>query len=512
MREVGTVYLVGAGPGDPGLITRRGEDLLRRADVVLHDALVHPELLRLCRAEAEIINAGKRPNFHVISQDEANEIVVVKAREGKCVVRLKGGDPCIFGRGGEEAENLAKSGIPFEVVPGVSSISAVPIAEGIPLTHRDHCSSFMVVSGHHDPEGVSGVDWPHVAQCRGTVCVLMGVRWLRSVVSQLQEHGMDPDRPAALIQAGTTDRQTSLFGTLATIADQAEANAFSPPAVLVLGGVVEVRKRLAKSAAHPLAGQRIVVTRASEQAGKWVENLRALGGRVLQVPVIQTTQTTRKTELKDALLGLNAYQWVVFTSTNGVRWFFHYFFRAFKDLRDLGGVRIAAVGEATAAKLRDLHLQVDLVPEEAAGIHVARAMQQEQSIENIMILLVRAEEANPELPAELERAGAIVDDVAVYRTVADHSDPFGDAQRMLAEGADWITFTSGSTVRNFHDRFDLPGLLQKFPGAKIVSIGPETTKALRSIDLVPNLEAKSHSTQGMLAAMVDSLNRQSRRI
>jgi uroporphyrinogen III methyltransferase/synthase len=503
VKSKGTVCLVGAGPGDAGLLTLRGAELLARADVVVYDALINKDLLRLAPKEAEIIYAGKRSKDHAIPQDELNDLLVAKAREGKTVIRLKGGDPYVFGRGGEEAVKLAASKIPFEVVPGVSSVVAAPNYAGIPLTHRDHCSSYTVITGHEDPEKYgAGVDWAQIAAIPGTKVILMGVARIRELAVNLVQNGMSPETPVAMIRWGTTGRQQSIEGTLATIADVVEKTNFKPPAVTVIGDVVKLRKSLNWYESRPLFGRRVVVTRTRDQASQLSRQLADLSAEVLEIPTIKIVPTDRMADLADALLELNSYDWIVFTSPNGVTMFFESFFKAFEDMRDIGGVRIAAVGPATAAKLRELHLKVDLMPDEYLAVKIAAAFAKFETVENLKILLLRAEVATPELPAALEALGGIVDDVACYKTVPETEDLNGAAARLLEDGADWITFTSSSTVENFHARFDLSALLKKFPQIKLASIGPETTKALAALNLKPDAEAKPHTIDGLVKALV----------
>ena len=500
MKSKGAVYLVGAGPGDAGLLTLRGAELLRRADVVLYDALVNPELLRLAPPAAELIARGKSMTM---PQKEITALLVARAREGKCVIRLKGGDPYIFGRGGEEAEALAAAGIPFEVVPGVSSIVAVPNFAGIPLTHREHCSSFTVFTGHSDSaDAATALRYEQIAKIPGTKVVLMGTDNLEDWTKSLIGQGMPAETPVAVVQWGTLGKQKSAAGTLATIAALATKEKIFPPALTIVGDVVKLREKLNWFEQRSLFGQRIVVTRTRVQAGDFVQRLTELGAEVLEIPVIKTVPTPHKQDIIDALLALNAYDWLVFTSANGVTAFFELFFKRFQDLRDLGGARIAAVGPATAAKLRELHLQVDLTPDEALGARIATAFAKYESIENLKMCLLRAGEANPDLPRELEKLGAIVDDIAIYHTVAETEDSSGAGARLREEGADWITFTSGSTVEHFHARFDLPKLLRKFPQMKLASIGPETSKAIRTLGLTPTVEAKEHTTDGLIAELL----------
>lgn len=501
----GTVYLVGAGPGDAGLLTVRGAELLGRADVVAYDALVNVALLRLARPETEFIYAGKRARDHAIPQDQLNRLLVEKAREGKCVVRLKGGDPYLFGRGGEEAEELAAAGVPFEVVPGISSIVAAPNYAGIPVTHRDFCSSFTVLTGHEDPSREdSRLDWAGLARDTGTKVVLMGVERIKKIAEELQANGMPSDTPVAMVRWGTTGRQQTLTGTLQSIAGLVAERGFKAPAVTVIGGVVGLRGKLNWFERRPLFGQRIVVTRTRQQASQLSAQLLELGADVLEIPTIRIAEPERREPLLEAMSGLNGYDWLVFTSPNGVDTFFGYFFKAFDDLRDIGGIRIAAVGPATASKLARLHLQVDLMPSRYVTGEIVTAFAKQCSLENLRILLMRAEVANPDLPKQLEDLGAIVDDVACYKTVPETDDPTGGAAVLAEDGADWITFTSSSTVENFHARFDLPKLVDTFPDIRLASIGPETSNAIRALNLEPTVEAVSHTIPGLIQALLKS--------
>ena len=503
MKTKGIVYLVGAGPGDAGLLTLRGAELLGRADVVVYDALVNAELLRLAPKEAEIIFGGKRAKDHAIPQGELNRLLIAKAREGKTVVRLKGGDPYIFGRGGEEAEELVSAGIRFEVVPGVSSMVAAPNYAGVPLTHRELCSSFTVITGHEDPaKKLSGVDWEQIARTPGTKVVMMGTERIGPIANLLVAHGMSADTPVAMVRWGTTGRQQTVEGTLDTIAGAAERAGLSAPTVTVIGDVVKLRSKLNWFESRPLFRRRIVVTRTRDQASQLSRRLIEQGADVLEIPTIKIVPPKSQEGIEEALSGLSAYDWMVFTSPNGVAAFFGFFFRKFHDLRDIGPVRIAAVGPATAAKLRELHLQVDLMPEEFVATRIVEALAEFESIENLRILLLRAEVANADLPRMLEAKGAIVDDIPCYRTVPETEDGDGAAARMLEEGADWITFTSSSTVESFHARFNLPALMKQFPGIKTASIGPETSKALAALGIQPAVEANPHNIDGLVAALV----------
>lgn len=497
------VYLVGAGPGDAGLLTIRGAELLGRADVVVYDALVNAELLRLVPAPAEIIFGGKRAGGQGVPQAELNRLLISKAREGKTVVRLKGGDPYVFGRGGEEAEQLADAKVRFEVVPGVSSFTAVPNYAGVPLTHRDFCSKLTLITGHEDPSKEdSSIDWAQVAKSPGTKVIMMGTDRIGHIAETLIRHGMDASTPVAMVRWGTTARQQSIQASLATIGETAAREKIGPPTVAVIGEVVKLRAKLNWFERRPLFGQRVVVTRAREQSAQLVRELGDLGAEVIEVPTIKLQEPKERQPIVDALLELNSYDWLVFTSPNGVTKFFEYFFRHFHDLRDLGGARIAAVGPSTAKKLKELHLQVDLMPDEAIGSSVAEAFAEYETVENLKICLLRAEVANPELPAALEALGGIVDDIACYATVPDQEDRGGMAAKLQETGAEWVLFTSGSTVQNFHRRFDLPALTKKFPNLKLASIGPETSKAIVELGLQPEFEAKEHTAEGLVASLL----------
>ena len=499
MKPKGMVYLVGAGPGDPGLLTLRGAELLGRADVVVCDTRINPELLSRAPKAAEIIHEGKAA---AEPASPPTELLIARARAGKIVVRLIGGDPYLFGSGGAEAAQLADAGVPFEVVPGVSSVVAAPNCAGVPLTHRDFASQLTLVAGSGDPSpGTSGVDWAQVAKTPGTKVVLLDQDHMGHVAEVLVGHGLPAATPVAMARWGAAGHQPSVEGTLATIAGLAAQAKIGLPAVAVIGDVVKLRDKLNWFERRPLFGQRVVVTRARDQAGQLARQLQERGAEVLEIPTIKIQPPTERQDLVDALLELNSYDWLVFTSPNGVTTFFEYFFRRFHDMRDLGGARLAAVGPATANKLKELHLQVDLMPDEALAAKIAKAFAKFETIENLKICLLRAEVANRELPEALEALGAIVDDVACYQTVPETEDTTGAAARLLESGADWVAFTSGATVHHFHARFDLPVLLNKFPQLKTATIGPETSKVLASLGLTPTVEAKQHTIDGLVEAL-----------
>ena len=508
MKCKGMVYLVGAGPGDEGLLTRRGAEVLERADVLVYDALVQPGLLALAPAQAERIYGGKRAAAHAIPQDQLNRLLVEKAQAGKTVVRLKGGDPYLFGRGGEEAVELAEAGVPFEVVPGVSSVTAALNYAGIPLTHRDHCSGFTVVTGHEDPtKPETCIDYGALAKTPGTLVILMGVERLREIAGLLIAAGKDPQTPAAMVQWGTTPRQRSVDATLATLADAAEKAGVASPAIIVVGGVVRERATLNWFERRPLHGRKVVVTRTRTQASELGRRLRDLGADVLEIPTLRMEQPQALQPLVECIVGITEYNWLVFTSPHGVSTFFETFFKAYPDIRSLGGVRIAAVGPATAAKLAELHLQVDAMPEQFVAAKIADAIARIESVENLRFLVIRPEETPSDLARLLEDQGGIVDEVASYRTLPETADLNGAAARFVEEGADWITFASGSAVQHFHERFDLPAMLRKFGTLRTVSIGPETSKALQGLGLTPTAESRVHTIDGLVETLISQAGR-----
>ena len=496
--EPGICHLVGAGPGDPGLLTLRGRECLERADVVIYDYLANPELLRHAPPGAEKIYAGKTAGRHAMKQEETNALMLRKALEGKRVVRLKGGDPCVFGRGGEEAAELAAAGIPFEIIPGVSSVIGGPAYAGIPLTHRENNAMFTVFTGHVvEGKKPTGVDFAAIARAPGTKVMLMGVENLPLVTRELLSHGMEGETPAALIRWATTGRQRTLTGTLATIATLAKEQRFEAPAIAVFGDVVNLRGKLDWFGQRPLSGIRIAVTRASgTQAGKLLSSLRELGADAYGLPTIRIEPPEEKIPLIEAIADIRSYDWIVFTSPNGAEAFFNAFYAAHDDARELGGARIAAIGNSTAAKVREFRFGIDLIPEEFVAECLLGSFR-ELGVENLRILLPRGAGARELLAVELEKLGAIVDDVPVYRTVPETADISGGIARFREEGADLITFTSASTAANF-SALGLP-----LPeGLKTASIGPVTSSEMKKLGLPVDLEASPHDIPGLVDAIL----------
>ena len=497
MSKPGICYLVGAGPGDLGLVTLRAKECIEHADVLVYDALSNPELLQWAKPGCEKINAGKRAKDHVLTQDETNALIVEKSKLGKSVVRLKGGDPMIFGRGGEEAAELAAAGVPFEIVPGISSTIAGPAYAGIPVTHRDHNTQLTIFTGHEDPtKGFSSIDYAQLAKAPGTKVFVMGVGRLREITGSFIQHGAAAETPIALTQWATTGAQKTIVGTLADIADIAESVNFGSPAVAVIGDVVREREKINWFEKRPLFGKRIVVTRTREQAGELSKALRDLGADVIELPTIRIEHPEDKQSFAEMVTHAHEYDWLVFTSPNGVERFFTAFFATYPDARSLGNPRIAAIGAGTAQKIREYRFAVDLIPEKFVAEGLIDAFKKE-SVENLTMLWIKAAESRDVIYDGLIKLGAIVDECIAYRTVPETEDPTGAKARLAEQGADLITFTSSSTA----DHFFALGL--DWPeGCAAASIGPVTSQTLRKHGMPPAFEANPHDIPGFVSAIV----------
>jgi len=482
------VYLVGAGPGDPDLITCKGRQLLERADCVLYDHLANEHLLTFAPKKCERIYVGKKRSEHTHSQEEIAALLIDRARRGLTVVRLKGGDPFIFGRGGEEAEALADAGVPFEVVPGVTSPLGIAAYSGVPLTHRDHTSVVSFVTGH-DP---AAIDWDRVGRSE-TLVILMGLTTIGAIARELIARGRSADTPAMAVRWGTRPDQRQVTGTLANIAGLVEAAKLKPPATIIVGEVVRLQDKLNWFERLPLFGRRVVVTRAQDQAGSFSADLRALGADVIELPVIALVPPEDCGPLDRALARLASYDWLIFTSVNGVRFFLDRLDQSPHDLRGLRA-RICAIGPATRRAVEALHLKVDLMPEEYVAESVLEAFSR-FDLTGKRILLPRAQVARDLIPVELERRGAHVDVVPAYRNIV----PTVSAERLAQVAqANWVTFTSSSTVKNF---LALAGAhaLQR---ARIASIGPVTSATLRQHGLAVHAEATEYTMDGLLQAIL----------
>ncbi len=494
MTEVkkGKIYLVGAGPGDPGLLTLKGKECLTQADIVIYDYLANKTFLEYADDNAELIYVGKKGGCHTMKQEDINELIVKKTSEGKIVVRLKGGDPYIFGRGGEEAQELVKAGLDFEIVPGITSAIAVPAYAGIPLTHRDYTASVTFVTGHESPQKEeSNIAWDKLATGSGTLVFLMGVRNISHIADNLIQYGRSADTPVAVIRRGTTVEQKTLTGTLKDIAGVAEENNMKPPAIIIVGEVVSLREELNWFEKKPLFGKKIVVTRAREQASGFLSDLTRLGAECLEFPTIKVVPPKSWEPLDKAIQSLDSYQWLLFTSVNGVKYFLMRLEELGKDVRDLKGLKIGAIGPKTAEIWKGFGIKPDLMPSEYRAEAVVECFKEQEKVKGLKILLPRAARAREILPEELKKMGAAIDVVPAYQTVKPDHDTLR-IQKMLEQGdIDMVTFTSSSTVDNFVEMFeaDKKNLQQWMSGINVACIGPITAKTAEnknfSVEIVP---------------------------
>jgi uroporphyrinogen III methyltransferase/synthase len=504
-RSGGIVYLVGAGPGDPGLITVRGAELLASAEIVVYDALANPQLLRYCPT-ADKIYVGKQADRHSKTQQQINELLVEHGRAGKRVVRLKGGDPFVFGRGGEECEALAAANVAFEVVPGITAAIAVPAYAGIPVTHRDFNSSFTFITGHEkeesaSPGAASDIDWTAVAKLP-CIAFYMGARSLPKICEKLMAGGMSGDTPAATIQWGTTPKQKTVVGTVGNLAQRAAEANIGPPAMTIIGKVVELRSTINWFERRPLFGKTIVVTRSREQASELSRRLSELGANVIEEPTIELAPPEDQSIVDEALRDMNGIDWVVFTSPAGVKHAKRRLMELGMDVRAFGSAKLAAVGEETARAIRDqLSLKVDLCPHQFVAEALADALQQSGDVAGNRFLLLRADIGRPILAQRLKQDGAaLIRDVAIYQTrpMATLSETVRSA---LADGEiHWITFTSSSTVTNFLSQLGQDAAV-KLSGIRLASIGPITSQTLQDAGFKP-VEAKTYNLNGLVEAIV----------
>ncbi len=498
------VYLVGAGPGDPGLITVKGRECIQNADVIIYDYLAAPALLKHARKSAELIYVGKKGGDHTLSQDEINALIVEKAKSGGIVTRLKGGDPYIFGRGGEEAEVLFKAGISFEIVPGVTSAIAAAAYAGIPLTHRKLTSTLAFVTGHEDPDKEeTGINWSSLATGIGTLVFFMGAKNLPNITKSLIDHGKSPDTPIALIRRGTTPGQKTVSGTLDTIVEKARVAGLKAPAIIVVGEVVNLRQTLKWFEDRPLLGKRIVVTRARQQASDLVRLLSDQGAECLEYPTIEIMPPKDPEPLKQAVENLSAYDWIVFTSVNGVIYFFEQLFAAGKDVRALGRMQTAAIGPATAERLLEFGLTSDIVPETYRAESVVEAFEKVK-LKGKKILLPRAREARPILPKELTKMGAAVHEIPAYETLKAVENTDDLVQKLKDNQIDLITFTSSSTVKNFKALLPPDDFKTLMQGVVIASIGPITSDTAAELGFEVQITAESYTIPGLVEAILQN--------
>lgn len=493
---------MGAGPGNPGLITVKGAELLRKADVIIYDRLAGHRLPALARPGAEVIYVGKSPDRHTLKQAEINSLLIAKAGEDKVVVRLKGGDPFVFGRGGEEAEALVEAGIAFEVVPGVTSAIAVPAYAGIPVTHRDFTSTLAVITGNEDPTKENpDIAWDKIATGAGTLVFLMGVANLPAIVRRLVENGRSPRTPAALVRWGAGPEQQTLTGTLENICEKAKSAEFKNPAVIIVGDVVSLRDKLNWFEKKPLFGKRVLVTRSREQASALSEAIEEAGGEPLEFPAIRVVEPEDYGPLDRAISNLKAFDWVIFTSVNGVQAFYRRLRHHRKDVRELYQARLCAIGPKTGEALENYGLLVETVPEKYRAEEIIEALRDRIGA-GTKILLPRADIARKVLPVALRQMGADVTEVTAYRTVAGGGDS-ARVREMLARGEiHLITFTSSSTVHNLVKMLNAPDLQALLKNVVVACIGPVTAGTARELGLKVDVVAEEYTIEGLVMSLL----------
>ncbi len=493
----GKVVLVGAGPGDTGLLTLNGKQWLQKADVILYDHLVNPDMIRFTQESAEIIYVGKKEGIASMEQEQINQLLVNKAREGKIVIRLKGGDPFIFGRGGEEIQAVRTAGIAFIIVPGVTSVTGVAAYAGIPLTHRNLSSTLSIITGSNEKnQGDTHIDWEKIAARSGTLVFLMGARKLPLIVEKLMSFGKSPDTPIAVVQWGTTARQKTWTGTLGTIVETSAKDKISPPALTIIGEVVSLKSVIEWYEDLPLFGKTVVVTRKGDQAEAMIDRLQELGAEPFFFPVIKTIAPDDWSPLDNALNNLSQYQGLIFTSVNGVRFFAERLKAVDQDIRELKGLRVFTIGPKTAEAVRDLGIRVDVVPENFVAESLIKSIGKE-NIEGKRFLLPRATVARETLPEQLQKMGAIVDIAPAYQTILPDT-PVETLAKRLEEGSiDVITFTSSSTVKNF---LALTGkkLLPAIKKVTIACIGPVTAETAKNAGLNVEIVPEQYTVPALL--------------
>ncbi len=497
----GKVYLVGAGPGDARLLTVRAAELIATADLIALDALVSRDIAARIPKSTEIVYVGKRSSAHTLPQDKINALLIEEAKKGKHVVRLKGGDPFVFGRGGEEAEEIVAAGVSVEIVPGISSSIAGPAYAGIPVTHRSYATSLTLVTGHEADES-TGIKWPALALLDGTIVFMMGFANLPVIAQKLTEHGMSPDRPVAVISNATRPDQRTVTGTLRNIDARVAEAKLPTPALIVVGEVVRMHEVINWFETKPLFGKRVVVTRAREQASQLVQLFVDSGANVLQFPTIEIAPPESWESLDRIIDG--RYDVIVFTSVNGVKGYFERLFTKRKDARALAGVTIAAVGDTTAAELRARGVVPDLIPDKFQSSALLPLLPADQH--GVRTAVIRAEEGNEQLLAELRRRGGDVDLGVAYRNVAVDAD-LSELRDLIANNAiDIVTFTSGSTVEHFFSRLTDEERAKIFARATVASIGPVTSDAIRRYGRGPDVESAAASIQALHDAVVEAMN------
>jgi uroporphyrinogen III methyltransferase/synthase len=503
----GTVYLIGAGPGDPELITLKAKRCLEAADIVVYDYLANEKLLNYVKPDAECIYVGKKAGQHTMKQEDMNALLVELAHKHASVVRLKGGDPFVFGRGGEEALELAANQIPFEIVPGIPAAIGATAYAGIPITHRAVATSVAFITGHEaeKSDNSASVDWDIIGKSCDTLVIYMGVKNLPRIVQKLKECGRSPDTPVALIYRGTYLAQKTVTGTLETIVQKAEEYHITPPSLIVVGDVVGLRKQLSWFENRPLFGKTVAVTRNKTSEAKLTKLLEAQGAQVLHFPTIDIIEVTPNPQLEDALKNLSSYDWLIFTSGNAVDIFFDTLFRAGHDVRALSNIKIAAIGKPSAGRLAEYHLTADVIPTVFTSEKLVDEMTATVPLSNKRILFPGSNLSNPEIADRLRQVGAMVDVISVYETRIAQVEPGRVAnftQRIESQSIDWITFTSSSTVENFVSIVGQEFLDLYRETLPVASIGPVTTETLEKHGLPPRVSAAEHSFAGLVQALI----------
>lgn len=497
------VYLVGAGPGDPRLITVKGLECIKKADVIVYDYLVNVELLKAARPDGELIYVGKQGGAHTLEQDDINKLLVKKAMEDKIVTRLKGGDPYIFGRGGEEALVLHENRIPFEVVPGITAAIATPNYAGIPVTHRNFTSTFALITGHEDPtKDESSIDWAKISTGIGTLAFYMGIKNLPYITEQLMKHGRSKDTPVTVIRWGTTSQQKTVTGTLGTIVEKTKH--IKPPAITIVGEVVKLREQLNWFETKPLFGKTIVVTRSREQASEFADQLYEYGAHVIEFPTIEIAKPDTIQPLDNAIQNIQSYNWIVFTSINGVDSFFQRLFELGRDIRDLKGIKLCAIGPATEDGIKKYYLHVNCRPPRFVAESVVEELKKVTAIKGESFLLPRADIARSFLPEELQKLGGRVTDLVAYKTVMAQPKEINLLEKIKNGEVHVITFTSSSTVRNFVQIIGEKNIASLNGHAQYASIGPITTQTAEELGFHIAIKAKEYTIPGLVNAILES--------
>lgn len=501
----GLVYLVGAGPGDPKLITLRGLECIKKADVIVYDRLSSPRLLSFAKPGAELIYAGKSPVRHTLKQEEINQVLVEKALEGKLVTRLKGGDPFVFGRGGEEAEALLAHNIPFEVIPGITSGIAVPAYAGIPVTHRGFNSTLAIITGNEDPtKEDTSIEWDKISTGCGTIVFYMGMANLPYIVEKLVSNGRSVDTPIGIIRWGTRPEQQTVTGTLTDIVEKAKAAKMGHPAIIVVGGVVSLREKMRWYETKPLFGKRVLITRSRTQASVLAETVESLGGEPYEFPTIEIADPDNFSPLDEAVAEIETYDWLVFTSVNGVQSFMNRMRSSRKDVRSLSGVKIVAIGPKTREEIENYGIFCEFVPEEFVAESIIDVFKGED-LQGKKVLLPRADIARKVLPDALRSMGAFVNEITAYKTVMGEGNTEELIKLLEEKKIHVLTFTSSSTVKNFVKKIGPENVERLLDGVIVASIGPITSASAGELGLRVDVQAAQYTIDGLVQAVLNYL-------